>query len=453
MAFLCLLRTFILVLPLLSFPVSGKELSVVRQPNGFPRCVENINGHNLFFKWSRKPLTRIIYYAYSRVHCSNWKKRINVNWKTLDEETKSHLSDELRFELEQIAKKSNELREERTVSEFIDKRNITVFTRALNRELTPRFGAIFATEVFKELIERNPENTEFRKFVLKELRRNDSPSKPLTMWKDKIKLVVSFGLGWSADYGKAAPYYIRDFLSDIESMGLEVVYLDKNPFGMVKSNAEKMAPQIEDELRKDKSVILLSLCKGTPELLSALKDIDPALKSKIVGHVNLSGMLTGTFFADIAGSVILPKLLSPFMKVIPLNEVRTVGKMADATSYMKSTIIAETLSEVREATRHDMLTVNVTGAPLSDRVLKNGSPMSPVLKYNYWQKFLVSANDGFIELPHTLVPEELAPHQVTLVLDASHMLSDGFLEEFALAERETRRKIYQSILRFILKAD
>ncbi len=453
MAFLCLLRTFILILPLLSFPVWGTELSVVRQANGFPRCVENINGKNLFLKWSQRSVTRVIKYAYSRSNCSDWNKGLSLKWKVLDEATKVQLADDLQFELEQIAKKANEFREERTVSEFIDKRNITVFTRELNRELTPRFGPIFAAEVFKELIERNPDNSKFRKFVLKELRQNDQNPEPFSQWKDKIKLVVSFGLGWSADYGKAAPYYIKDFLSDIESLGLEVVYLDKNPFGTIKSNANKMAPQIESELRKDKSVILLSLCKGTPELLSALKDIDPALRSKIAGHINLSGMLTGTFFADIANSVFLPKLFSPFMKIIPMNEIRTVGKMADATSYMKSTVISEILSEVRGVTPDDMLTVNVTGAPLSDRVLRNGSPMSSVLKYNYWQKYLVSANDGFIELPHTLVPEDLAPHQVTLVLDASHMLSDGHIEEFSLKERNTRRQIYQSILRFILKAN
>jgi hypothetical protein len=98
----------------------------------------------------------------------------------------------------------------------------------------------------------------------------------------------------------------------------------------------------------------------------------------------------------------------------------------------------------------NILTVNVTGAPMSDRVMRNGSPMAPILKYNYWQRFLVSANDGFIELPHTLVPEELAPRQVTLVLDSTHMLSDGYLEEFSLNEESVRRRMYQSILHYVL---
>jgi hypothetical protein len=415
--------------------------------------VESFHGKNLFFSWSSKPLTRVTRYALSKASCSISHKDIHARWKKLDEQTRSLLSEDLRIELDQIEKKTNELRPEKTVAEFIEKRNITAFTRELNRELTPRFGPIFAAEVFKELIERNPENQEFRKFVLTELRNTEVSADPFAEWKDKIKLVVSFGLGWTADYGPAAPYYIKNFLSDIEAMGLEVVYLDKNPFGTVRANVSKMVPQLESELKKDKSVIFLSLCKGTPELLSALKDIDPALKLKIVGHVNLSGMLSGTFFADIATSVIVPKMLSPFMKVIPIKGVRDVGRMAGSTSTMKSTIIAETLSEVKGVMPEDILTVNVTGAPLSDRVLKNGSPMSAVLKYNYWQKFLVSANDGFIELPYTLVPEELAPRQVSLVLDASHLLSDGYIEEFSLGERDTRRKIYQSILRFILKAN
>lgn len=450
MVFVCLLRTFTLVTLLASFSVMGNDLAVHRLPNGFPRCVENIEGRNLFFKWSRKSLTRVIRYIFSDSPCTRRSIR-QRGWRILDERTRSLLNEDLRFELSQIEKKANELREEKTVSEFIERRNITRFTRELNRDLTPRFGPIFATEVFKELIEKNGRNRDFRKFVLEELAKREESSEPFAEYRERVKLVVSFGLGWSDDYGKAAPYYIKDFLSDIASMGLEVVYLDKNPFGTIDSNVARITPQLEEELREEKSVILLSLCKGTPELLSALKDIDPALRSKISGHVNLSGMLTGTFFADIARSVTLPKLLSPFMKIIPIKEIKDIARMTDASSFMKSTVVAETLSDVRGVTPENMLTVNVTGAPLSDRVLKNGSPMGPVLKYNYSQKFLISANDGFIELPHTLIPEELAPNQVTLVLDASHMLSDGYLDQYSLSDRSTRRRIYESILRFILK--
>lgn len=451
MVFLSLLRTFILVLPLLAFPVFGNELSIVREENGFPRCVENIKGKNLFFKWSRKSLTRTIRYAFTKQRCNTSYRELEVHWKKLNQETKKLLPENVIFELEQIEMKANELREEKTAAEFIEKRNIATFTRELNRDLTPRFGPIFATEVFKELVEKEPENKEFRNFVLKDLRKEREFD--FSPWKKDIKLVVSFGLGWKADYGKAAPYYIKDFLADIEVMGFEVVYLEKNPFGSINGNVKKITPQIEAELKKDKSVIFLSLCKGTPELLSALKDLDPGLKRKIVGHVNLSGMLTGTFFADIAASVRIPKFFAPFMKIIPLKTIRDMGLMADASSHMKSAIVSESLSNVRSAMPEEILTVNITGAPLSDRVLRNGSPMAPVVKYNYWQKYLVSANDGFIELPHTLIPEEIAPHQVTLVLDSSHMLSDGYIEEFTLRDRDTRRKLYQSILRFILKAN
>lgn len=452
MVFVRLLRTFILVLPLLSLPVFGAEGTIHRQDNGFPRCIEKVDGEkNLFFKYSRKTLTRNVRYAFSKRACKSWKKGMSLRWKILDEEVQSLLSETTRFELEQISKKANEFRDERTVSEFIEKRNITEFTRELNRELTPKYGPIFSAEVFRELTERKPGNREFREYVLRELRKK-SESEPFVEFKDKIKVVVSFGLGWSDDFGIAAPYYIKDFLSDIESLGLEVVYLDKNPFGTIKKNVQRILPQLEKELKGEKKVIFLSLCKGTPELLSALALLrDPHLKEKVAGHVNLSGMLTGTFFADIAMSIIIPKLLSPFMKIIPIQEIKDAGKMAGSASYMKSTVIAETLNEVRGQIPDDTLTVNVTGAPMSDRVMKNRSPMGPVLKYNYWQKFLVSANDGFIELPHTLVPEDISSRQVTLVLDSSHMLSDGYLDEFSLSDRDARRALYQSILRFILK--
>ncbi len=446
MAFLRLFITLLLMSPVLA---SGSELTIVReQGNHFPRCVENFEGKNLLFKWNRRTLTRGVKYSFTHRPCFEWKKSQTLRWKELSPELKSRLPEELRFELEQIALKATEFRVEKTAAEFIDKRNITEFTRELNRELTPKFGPIFSAEVFKELVERKSGNREFRNYVLSFLKQEGITDQP----RPKVTLVVSFGLGWSNEYGIAAPYYIKDFLSDIESLGLEVVYLRKNPFGTIKNNVRRIIPQLEDELKKDKNVILLSLCKGTPEIFSALAEIqDPELKKKIIGHVNLSGMLTGTFFADITMSVLIPKLLSPFLKIIPIREMRDAGKMASSTSYMKSSIIAESLNTVKGKIPEGILTVNVTGAPLSDRIMRNGSPMAPILKYNSWQRFLVSATDGFIELPHTQVPEDLASNQVSLVLDASHMLSDGYLDEFELKDRNNRRKLYQSILSYILK--
>lgn len=449
MVFLRLFLTFLLAAPFLA---SGSELTIIRESgNRFPRCIENFEGKNLHFKWNRRALTRVVKYSLSEKPCT--PRDLVLRWKVLDEKIKRKLPAELLFELEQIALKANILREERTASEFIDTRKITEYTRELNRDLTPKYGPIFSAEVFKELLERKAKNREFRNSVLAALRQQGITDQKFASYKDKVTLVVSFGLGWSDEYGIAAPSYIKDFLSDIESLGLEVVYLKKNPFGTIKNNVRRIIPQLEDELKKDKSVIFLSLCKGTPELFSALSEIhDPEMKKKIIGHVNLSGMLTGTFFADIAMSVMIPKLLSPFLKIIPLKEISDAGKMAESASYMKSTIIAETLSDVKGHLPEGVLTVNITGAPLSDRVMRNGSPMAPILKYNSWQKFLVSATDGFIELPHTQVPEDLASNQVSLVLDASHMLSDGYLEEFELKDQDTRRKLYQSILSYILKA-
>lgn len=449
MASLCLLRTFILALTFIVSPVFGDSQVIVRDEKGFPACLENVDGKNLFLKYSRRSLTRNIRYVFSRNACTTHNRPV-FNWKELSDEVKQKLSPDIQWELTQIAQKATEFRDERTASEFIDNRNIRTFTRELNRELTPKYGPIFSAEVFRELEERKPGNREFRKYVLDELRKSSFSDKPFETQKESVKIIVSFGLGWSDDYGIAAPYYIKDFLSDIESMGLEVVYLKKNPFGMIRNNVNRIVPQIEAELSKEKKVIFLSLCKGTPELFSALAQISPELKQKIIGHVNLSGMLSGTFFADITMSVLIPRLLSPFLKIIPVKEIRDAGKMASSTNYMKSSVIAQTLEEVKGKLMDNVPTVNVTGAPMSNRVMNNGSPMGAILKYNSWQKFLVSATDGFIELPHTLVPEDLAPNQVSLVIDSTHMLSDGYLEEFALSDRSTRRRLYQSIVGHIL---
>lgn len=448
MVFLCLRRPLILVLALLAFSAAAAPVVALRSSKDLPLCVEDVEGKNLYLKFSRRSLTRNIKYALTSKSCRD-RRRLHPRYHQLTEEILRKLPEELRFELEQLALKATELREEKTAAEFVDRRNLTEFTKELNRELTPRFGPIFSAQVFREITERRPGNRDFRAYVLREL-RHEGASAELPD-KDRVKLVVSFGLGWSDDFGVATPPYVRDFLSDMESLGYEVVYLKKNPFGKIDANVERITPQLERELSGEKRVIFLSLCKGTPELFAALARINSAdLKKKIIGHVNLSGMLTGTFFADVTMSVLIPKLLSPFLKILPLKSAKDAGRMASSSGYMKTSIVEETLLEAEGKLPENVLTVNVTGAPMSDRVVNNGSPMGPIIKYNSWQKFLVSATDGFIELPHTLVPPELAPNQVTLVLDSSHMLSDGYLEEFSLADELPRRKLYQAILRFLL---
>ncbi|MFL5784039.1 MAG: hypothetical protein ACJ76H_05460, partial [Bacteriovoracaceae bacterium] len=286
-----MIRSLLLVfIAFLSLSASAGSLTVFRDESHFPRCVQGLEGKNLFFKFTRKTLTRVVRFKFSDQSCETWPMPYLTGWKILDEKLKAKLPDDLSFELEQVEKKAKELRTERTAAEYIDAHNITSFTRELNRELTPKYGPIFSAEVFREITERKPGNKDFRKYVLDSIRAGEDLQ---IENKDKVKLVVSFGLGWSNKYGIAAPYYIKDFVADIESLGIEVVYLDKNPFGRVDANVQRIIPQIESELRKDKSVVFLSLCKGTPELFSALSDIqEPELRKKIIGHVNLSGMLT-----------------------------------------------------------------------------------------------------------------------------------------------------------------
>lgn len=442
-------RVLILALSFVALSAAAGPVTVTRNKQSFPTCVEGIEGKNLFLRYARRSLTRTIRYKLSRGSCHG--PRPLLGWKLLGEDLKRSLPEELRFELDQIAKRANEFRRERTAAEFVDRRGITAFTKDLNRELTPRYGAIFSAEVFRELEERKPGNREFRQKVLEDMRKNKA-SEFNDDFRQKVKLVVSFGLGWSHDYGDAAPSYIKDFLADIDSLGFEVNYLEKNPFGKITANVDRITPQLEDIFAGEKKVILISLCKGTPELYAGLSRIpQEKLEGKILGHVNLSGMLTGTFFADIGRSVFFPKILAPILKVFPFKSMKDAGRMVSSADFMKSTIVEDTLSEAGPRLPRDILTVNVTGAPFSDRVVKGSSPMAPIIRYNSSQKFLVSANDGFIELPHTLVPETISARQVTLILDASHMLTDGYLEEFELSDPRVRELLYGSILRFILE--
>jgi hypothetical protein len=434
---------------------------IVRESRtNFPRCLEATNGEkNTFFKWSNHTLTRSIKVSHSKSKCTEWSNRLAdffISWKKISESERAALPEELKQNLLQIESKTYALREENTAEEFLKNHPIDEYTKETNRELTGQYGNIFSAQVFKAWIESKPQNKNLRRDIIATMNlvkgQEDLNYKAI---KNKVTLVVSFGLGWEESYSKITPFYIKDFLNDMKSLGLDVVFLKKKPYASVKSNIERIVPELSEVLGQGKDIIIVSLCKGTPEILGAEAEIMRHKKSekmgRILGHVNLSGMLSGTFFADIASSVLIPKMFNPFMKIIPSAFAQDFSDMVSSLKFITQQTVEDIVHNAGDDLAQNIFYINVTGAPMSDRVLHNGSPMGVVVKYNLLMKFLQSANDGFIEQPTSLIPESISKNQATIVLDSTHLLADGYLDEFELKDQSTRRSLYYSILGEILK--
>jgi hypothetical protein len=164
-------------------------------------------------------------------------------------------------------------------------------------------------------------------------------------------------------------------------------------------------------------------------------------------------MLSGAIFSDFAKDIVLPKVVAPLMKLIPFDSVRDSARMVDAIEYMKTSVIESTLQTATPDLDKSIFYVNITGAPMTAHVFEGKSPMRPILTYNVRNEFVDSANDGFLEMPSTLIPESVSHNQVSLILDSSHLLSDGMLDEFKIEDENNRRILYYTVVKTILERE
>lgn len=432
---------------------------ILRDKMGFPRCYQDSKSKkNYFFSWQTKLLTRDVYvFASTDYSCSHYRtviKKNTLDWEKFKDDFKKILPFELMNELKQISENTKSFRSDFDAEAFIEKNQITDYTLELNRELTDQFGAIFSAKVFEKVMEGKAGNKEFRTNLLSHLENKGNKLKDLSHLKSDVRFIVSFGLGWSEEIAKKGPYYIGNFIKDLKSMGLDITFLDRNPFGTVSGNVERLTHHLESELDDPRKIIIVSLCKGTPEILASIAQIEKktpgAITQKLLGHVNLSGMLGGAFFSDLANEINLPLKIAKVMKAIPINAIADNARMADAVEYMTSPIIDNAVESAVETLPKNLFFINITGIPLSTFVLDQNSPMELVIRYGMKHRFVTGANDGFIELPKTLIPESLSQNQLTLVLDSSHMLSDGRIENYSLSDEQNRRILYRAIFHEIL---
>lgn len=458
-----MLKRAMLAVALLAFMnASHSSTTVLRDTAGLPQCFELPElASNMHIKTIDRPLSREVYLHFSSRRCSEHdfvKNDESVLWSVFNNSLINILPASVIEELVQIEQKTNVIRRHLKPAAFIDHHDIKVYTVELNRKLTADYGQTFSAQVFREIVEREPKSNELLQSVLHDLKvKNKSKNRNLKVLRGKIRLVVSFGLGWEESYTKHTPYYIRDFLADIKSLGLPVTFLKKDAYGTVENNVEQMIPQLKERLGGEEDLILISLCKGTPELFAALarvnQDMNQSSQARIIGHINLSGMLSGAIFSDFAKELIFPKIIAPLLKLIPFAGVADSGKMVDALEFMKTSIIETVLQDAAPYLRKDLYTINVTGAPMDNSLMETDSPMKFVVKYGVRNAFIDSANDGFLELPSTLVPQSISTNQATLVVNSSHMLSDGDFYGYKLNDESNRRQLYFSVISEIIKKD
>lgn len=356
-----------------------------------------------------------------------------------------------------------------TPKDYLREHPVTNYSKALNTELTKKFGVGFAGQVFREFLLAQPKNaaalTELENYF-KEFRSKNSQVVSAQEIKKLSKgsvLLVSMGLDWDHHVNQHTPSYITAFLSKIREAGVEVQFLERDPVGLVEDNIRQITPQVEKILASGKNIILLGMCKGMPEVLAPVattlrgkldanrRQINIKGRGKVVGVIGISPMMGGLYLADTRDRYVVFDALEEVTSWIPDRRSDMASDYIRSMESMTSEKTDRLYAQINSSLPADVPYLGLAGIVPGDGLLKVNNSMKAFFDINR-RLNLAAANDGLLEYPKMLFPLSYAQDQVFNVpVHASHMMVDGSLNAFSLQEPQNERALYYATLKFVLK--
>ena len=372
------------------------------------------------------------------------------------------IPDSARESLEQLALGGSKFRTEKNAEAYLSSHPGFDYTVQTNRQLTHDYGAAFSSQVYKSWIESFAANQQFKASVLENLKDRQSPSSQSPSSEKireftelpQITFFIVPGITEVIDVnlpeikkGPATHVY-----EDLKSLGAKVHAVATGPLDYVEDNVEIIKTDLRALLSSGQNVILMGMSKGMAESIQALGQLgeNPGYDSftgKVLGVINLSGLLRGTSYADFGHHNLLLQMLRSLNSVFG----------GDSYEYLRT---AETLTTERLEPAFNqytplfpkrLLVLNITGI-----IPGNGVATDPYMgalqkAINREMMPQLGITDGNIEHPTTLFrPSEIDGQVYTMAFDSSHVLLDGFCSGFALSDPLVRKQMLKAILETFL---
>lgn len=358
-------------------------------------------------------------------------------------------------------------RAEATASEYIKKNRLTEYTVPLNRELTRKYGFGFASEVYRKMTEADALNSKLVKEVLAnyEKARTGQLSK-VSKRGENLTFVFAPGLGGSPEQprdakGNIVKRDVSDMMRIAEELQVEfgkrggeqtVQVLNINANGSMAGNREMIRHQLDKLLSEGKRIVIIGVCKGMAETVSALGILSPKMNrsgyGEVVGVLNLSGYLGGsrlsTFIAS-RGPFNFLKWLSArtggvgpikkdLLNILPeTTEQNVQDMMAEAFPLLPKNAVYMNLVGIMPG---DGTGIIGSGKQLQDMVIRKGMEH---YQYDY------GANDGYIEFPGTVIPRSYGLSSDVLPLHSDHYLITGKFFGLDLTKDAIRKNFYRAL--------
>lgn len=344
------------------------------------------------------------------------------------------------------------------------------FTISDNIFLTKHYGHGFAGDVYRAWVNGQPRNQFAKKILLERLSNFSSAGNQAKganySQRKKTTLFVSMGIGWSSPPDRSSPQYVKDFLSLVQRLDLDVFISKRDPFGSLEKNIDTSAQELSQLLSQGKDVILFGLCKGAPELLlAATRVLSPYLDrhrnqtglpsdfGKIRAAISLSGMYSGIIFADALKKYpFISYLKKPLLFLSAWDRLARGGAYLNVLENITTAKVEALLRPAFESLPQDITYLNLSGTLPYDGLLKNDiSAMAPFINANRKYNFALGANDGFIQYPGNTLPLNIAPHSYDFIFESSHMLFDGTFERLSFKDKNVSLFFYKSLLDLIFE--
>lgn len=338
--------------------------------------------------------------------------------------------------------------------------NVSALTPSGNRFLTAFLGETATARRFSQELLKDPANASARARLLELVETQVRTGRHLRLSRADFVLVLNMGLGWNAALGPDTQPYVHDFVRDMRSLEVKTAFLEKDPHGSIPDNVRAITPALSAELSGDQAVLLLSLCKGTPELISALKEVlAPRLTAdrrqsagpRVVSYLNLSGMLTGAFYSDLMGDSWLLRKAGEWMLKSDNLDVKINGKGALAAPSMRTQVVEPIVAEALAGLPSDIFYLSVVGAPTDREFLKNESALGPFFQLNDRLRIFKAANDGFLDITKVAFPPSVGENRAVVTLNASHVLSDGSFGPYKMTDEFVRRAVYRALVQLAIE--
>jgi hypothetical protein len=313
------------------------------------------------------------------------------------------------------------------------------YSREFNYEMSRRFGMEFTALLFERWLERQPGNRELRERILE---RHSTGSAAVGRRYRGVQVYVASGYLEPPDSSR-----VQAFVEDLKALGLQVHSLPQDSTDGVRENSLRIAHYLRGALARGERILLVGASKGAGEALGALAELgDTSGGGRILGHLNLSGTLLGSFLADWATGIVFPAVSYKIRQEardsgVPLQEVWN-GLHSQTTSYLE-----DFMNERKDRLIRGIPYFDVVGIASQD-VYREESFVrrlrDQLLDTNIFP--LHGANDGYLEYPAMVIPPSWGLWSRQIVFHASHMIYDGSFNGISMQDMDARRRLLAAMM-------